>query len=221
MASQPISNSPRRSASDDSKNRRALLDAADRLMLAEGYASITARRVAAEAGLKPQLVHYYFSSMDELLISAVKRGADHALKELDHALRSPQPLRALWTLSSNPTGTVLAAEYLALARNRKGLAKEITKAAQRFRQAQHEAVRQLFNSYGIDENALPVGAFLVALAGVARVIVLEDSVGMSTNHAEALALVERELTRLEGPANSGPHGMSSRRQASKAAARNR
>src|SRR5690348_16961178 len=41
---------------DDPVNRKALLDAAERLMLEEGYAAVTTRRVAARAGLKPQLV---------------------------------------------------------------------------------------------------------------------------------------------------------------------
>ena len=38
---------------DESLNREALLDAASELMLEEGYAAVTTRRVAARAGLKP------------------------------------------------------------------------------------------------------------------------------------------------------------------------
>ena len=55
----------RRIGSEDSKTRSALLDAAQALMLEEGYAAVTSRRVAARADLKPQLVHYYFRTMDE------------------------------------------------------------------------------------------------------------------------------------------------------------
>ena len=42
------------------------MDAAEQLLLEEGYAAVTSRRVGARAGLKPQLVHYYFRTMDDL-----------------------------------------------------------------------------------------------------------------------------------------------------------
>ena len=45
----------------------ALLDAAERLLYDVGYAGVTTRAVAEEAGVKHGLVHYYFGSMDELL----------------------------------------------------------------------------------------------------------------------------------------------------------
>ncbi len=52
--------SARRIGAPDAKNRGVLLDTAEQLMIEEGYAAVTSRRVASEAGLKPQLVHYYF-----------------------------------------------------------------------------------------------------------------------------------------------------------------
>jgi AcrR family transcriptional regulator len=52
--------SNRRIGAEDSKSRAALLDATERIMLEEGYAAVSSRRVAERADLKPQLVHYYF-----------------------------------------------------------------------------------------------------------------------------------------------------------------
>ena len=51
-------------------------------MLEEGYAAVTSRRVAAQAGLKPQLVHYYFRTMDDLFLAAYRRRADQGLERL-------------------------------------------------------------------------------------------------------------------------------------------
>ena len=45
--------SPRRIGAQDSKTRALLLEAAERLMLEEGYPAVTSRRVASKAGLKP------------------------------------------------------------------------------------------------------------------------------------------------------------------------
>src|SRR5688572_24547508 len=50
-----------------------LLDAAERLLVADGYAALSTRRVATEAGLNHGLVHYYFGSMEELLIQVLER----------------------------------------------------------------------------------------------------------------------------------------------------
>ncbi len=57
-------------------------------MLEEGYAAVTSRRVAAQAGLKPQLVHYYFRTMDDLFLAAYRRRAEQGLERLAQALAS-------------------------------------------------------------------------------------------------------------------------------------
>src|SRR5262249_39618038 len=44
----------------------ALLDAAERLLVQVGYARITTRRLADEAGVNHGLVHYYFGSNENL-----------------------------------------------------------------------------------------------------------------------------------------------------------
>ena len=200
MARTPKTASPRRSTSERSRSRDALLDAAQRLMLAEGYAAVTARRVAAEAGLKPQLVHYYFSSMDELLVSVLRRGTAWSLEQVDRALASPQPLRALWDLHRDPTLAELSTEFLALANHRKAIAREIAEATDRFRRAQADAVEGLLRGHGIDTEAVPVGAMLVAIAGAAGAIVREGGIGASAYHDDAVDFVERYLTQLEGEA---------------------
>src|ERR1700728_5281270 len=51
----------------------ALLDAAERLLADGGYAGITTRRLATEAGVNHGLVHYYFGSNENLLMHALER----------------------------------------------------------------------------------------------------------------------------------------------------
>src|SRR5215470_9049592 len=80
--------SERRIGAPDAKNRTVLLDAAERLMLEEGYAAVTSRRVAEKAGLKPQLVHYYFRTMGELYLAVFRRRADQGLEAQSAALKS-------------------------------------------------------------------------------------------------------------------------------------
>src|SRR5436189_6469532 len=51
----------------------ALFDAAERLLVDVGYAGITTRRLAEEAGINHGLVHYYFGSNENLLVHALER----------------------------------------------------------------------------------------------------------------------------------------------------
>jgi TetR/AcrR family transcriptional regulator len=189
--------SPRRIGAEDSKSRSALLDAAQTLMLEEGYAAVTSRRVAAKAGLKPQLVHYYFRTMDDLFLALFRRGAERNLERQARALASDQPLRALWAFSREPDGVALTVEFTALANHRKTIRAEIAAYAEQFRRQQAEALTEVFRSYGIDPEQLPPEAMLVLMSSIARFLVMEEALGLTTGHAETLALVERELARFE------------------------
>jgi AcrR family transcriptional regulator len=51
----------------------ALMDAAERLLVDVGYAGITTRRLAEEAGVNHGLVHYYFGSNEHLLARTLER----------------------------------------------------------------------------------------------------------------------------------------------------
>jgi len=190
--------STRRIGSEDSKTRSALLDAAQELMLEEGYAAVTSRRVAARADLKPQLVHYYFRTMDDLFLALFRRGAERNLDRQERALASPQPLRALWTFSTDRAGTALTMEFTALANHRKTIRDEIARYAEQFRRIQAEALPRILENHGIDAHALPPLALLVLMTSVSQVLVMEDSLGVTTGHAETVALVERFLSLYEG-----------------------
>jgi AcrR family transcriptional regulator len=190
--------SPRRIGSEDSATRAALLDAAQQLMLEEGYAAVTSRKVAARAGLKPQLVHYYFRTMDDLFLALVRRGAEQNLARQAQALESPQPLRALWEFSSDPAGTALTMEFSALANHRKAIRAELAAYAEQFRRLQFEALAGVLDGLGIDADEFPPEAMLVVMTAVSRILVLEEALGMTAGHAETRALVERFLERYEG-----------------------
>lgn len=192
--------SPRRIGAPDAKNRAALMDAAEQLMLEEGYAAVTSRRVAAKAGLKPQLVHYYFRTMDELFLEAFRRRAEEGVEHQERALASPQPLRELWAFSTDPAATALTMEYVALANHRKSLRDEIGRYAERMRVMQAEAMERLAERYGVDLGEYPAPFLSALLTSLSRLVTMEKSLGMSVGHDETDEVVERFLRRFEGPA---------------------
>jgi AcrR family transcriptional regulator len=190
--------SARRIGAPDAKNRGVLLDAAERLMLEEGYAAVTSRRVAEKAALKPQLVHYYFRTMDDLFLAAFRRRADEGLEAQAQVLRSPQPLWALWRFSTDPAATAATMEFVALANHRKALKAEIAYYAERFREEQRKVLSSALERYGIDTADVPPLVWSVLMTSVSRVLVMEQVLGMSAGHAETVEFVERYLHRLEG-----------------------
>ncbi|MFK4873531.1 TetR/AcrR family transcriptional regulator [Novosphingobium sp. ZW T3_23] len=96
-----------------------LLAAAGDLMREEGYAQVTSRKLAQRAGLKPQLVHYYFRTMGDLFEALFKSSTELYLQHLDRIAAGREPLARLFEMNSDPASAIMQIEFLALANHRK------------------------------------------------------------------------------------------------------
>ena len=190
--------SARRIGAPDAKNRGVLLDAAEHLMLEEGYAAVTSRRVAEKAALKPQLVHYYFRTMDDLFLAAFRRRAEQGLEVQAQVLQARQPLWALWRFSTDPAATAITMEFIALANHRKALKAEIAYYAGRFREEQRKALTTILDRYDVAGVKIPPLVWSVLMTSVSRVLVIEQALDMSAGHRETVEIVEDYLRHLEG-----------------------
>jgi len=174
-------------------------------MLEEGYAAVTSRRVAAKANLKPQLVHYYFRTMDDLFLAIHRRRVADGRERQARALASDQPLWALWDYSRDPRGTALTMEFIALANHRKAIRAEIASSAERFRADQLNGFQRVLRRHGIDPGAFPPIVCTVVLSSISRFLGIEqEALGISSGHAETVAFVERFIRRLEGERSAAP-----------------
>jgi len=190
--------SGRRIGSPDAKNRGVLLDAAEQLMLEEGYAAVTSRRLADRAGLKPQLVHYYFRTMEDLFLAVFRRRAEQGIKAQARALESPQPLWALWRLGTDLATSRFMMEFAALANHRKSMRAEIAHYAERFREEQWRTLATALSRYDTDPETMPPIVWSVLFTSLSTVLAMEKGLGVSLGHAETAEVVERYLRRLEG-----------------------
>jgi len=191
--------SSRRIGAEDSKTRARLLDAAEVLLLEEGYAAVTSRRLAARAGLKPQLVHYYFRTMDDLFVETFRRRAEENLARFERAIADDGSLGNLWRLNADPRGARFSIELVALANHRKAIRAEIARYAERFRAAQVEAVRTALARHDIHEDTLPPIVALLTMTGIAQVLALEDALGVTAGHDTTVDFIERAIAELEAP----------------------
>src|SRR5947208_15511332 len=88
---EPVQKTTARSAAED-----ALLDAAERLLVAVGYPGITTRRLAEEAGVNHGLVHYYFGSNENLLVRALERFTERLIARQRALYEAEGPFIEKW-----------------------------------------------------------------------------------------------------------------------------
>lgn len=194
---------PKRSRERDPAARTALIRATAQIMVADGYAAATSRRVAAAAGVKPALVHYYFPTMDDLYLAVLRAGAEVNLGRQRATLTEEAPLRALWEVNSAP-GAQLWMEFMALANHRKAIRSEMAAYAERFRDLEEATLRAALRAHGVDVGAFPPVVMSMIIATLARTMVLENGLGITRGHTEARAFIDDYVRRFELPAGPGP-----------------
>lgn len=180
----------------------ALLDAAERLFLDRGAGAVTSRQVAAEAGLKAQLVHYYFRSMDELLLEMFRRRAEANLARFEQATADDGSLRHLWEIHRDVRGARFTLELVALANHRPAIRAEIARYAERFRAAQLAAVADALADLGVTPEAVPAEVVLMAMTGLSQVMAIEQVIDVTAGHDATSAFVTTLIERLEASAPS-------------------
>jgi AcrR family transcriptional regulator len=190
------SSAPRRTRTDDSETRDRLMNAAEQLMREEGYAAVTTRRIGAKAGVHPQLVHYYFSGIDNLFLELWRRFTQHYLARQAQAFVAANPVRTIWEHDVDPHDASLAAELMALARHRKALGDEIARTVEQFRAMQASALARAMDD-SLSEIFGSPEVLALSMVGLARILVVEEELGISAGHAEARAAIARWLDRLE------------------------
>jgi TetR/AcrR family transcriptional regulator, transcriptional repressor for nem operon len=180
--------SPRRVGTETSKTRDLLLDCVERLLLAKGYAGVSYRVVAAEAGVTAGLVQYYFPTLDDLFVAVVRRRSQQNLDRLTEALHASagHPLRVIWEFSRDEMASALSHELLALGNHRPSIRSELTKATEQVRRLQLEALAHASAVAGSISLDVSPATLLFLLSGVPKLIRLEEGVGVTSTHDEVL-----------------------------------
>jgi AcrR family transcriptional regulator len=176
-----------------------LLDAAELVMIQEGYAAVSSRRVAAQAGVNVALVYYYFVTMNDLFVALFRRGAERSLERQAQVLSSPQPLWGLWDLTHHQSNPAVTMEFIALASHREEIRTEIADYSRKFRAMQLEVMTKVLEGYGVDLQKWPAASIIVMMMGISRFLLIEEAFDLDAGHSETVALIEHHITALEGP----------------------
>jgi len=186
----------RRVGAETSATRALIVEATNQLIRDEGYASVSTRRVAAHAGLKPSLVHYYFPTTDDLLVEVSRLGAAQSDRMIEEALASEDPLRALWKFFVDTSRTAMALEFMAMANHRPAVRDYMAQHSEEMRARQVEIFKRILGDRIDRLEGFDAAGLSLILAGIGRAIVMEEGLGVSTGHAEATRIVEMWLEKL-------------------------
>jgi AcrR family transcriptional regulator len=183
------------------QTEEAFLDAAERLLVEVGYAGITTRRLAEEAKANHGLVHYYFGSMENLLVRVLERFTERLTARQRAMYADPKiPFLEKWRhamrylVGEDVTYEKVWLELQALAWNRPELRERVAQVNEEWRAVLTEAFAEPRERYGIE---MPLGALVSLVMTFNEGIIVERLSGIETGHAELLEWIDGWLAARE------------------------
>jgi AcrR family transcriptional regulator len=179
------------------ETEQALLDAAERLLGEVDASGITTRRVADEAGANHGLVHYYFGSVEQLLVRVLERFTERLIERQRELYAADAPFLQKWRtamayLDEDLPYQKIWFELQALAWNRPELQERLAWVHAEWRAVLVEALAPVREELGLD---LPPEALVTLVHTFNEGIMLERLSGIETGHRELLDWIDGWLER--------------------------
>ena len=189
--SEPARKTAARSAAED-----ALLDAAERLLVDLGYSGITTRRLAEAAGLNHGLVHYYFGSIENLLVRTLERFTERLIERQRTMYAADTPFIEKWRtamrflVEEDVRYEKVWLELQALGWNRPEIREHLAKVDGEWRSVLTEAFAVPREELGLD---IPLEVLIALVVTFNLGIIVERLSGITTGHGELLEWIGRML----------------------------
>src|SRR5438067_7323182 len=187
-----------------SPTAEAFLDAAERLLVEVGHAGITTRRLAAEAGANQGLVHYYFGSIDDLLVQVLERFTERLVARQRDMYAADVPFIEKWRTAWRFQEEDLEAGYSkiwmelqAVSWSRPDLRPRVARVNNEWRAVLRDAYERAAQEYGLDRDEFPVEALVALTMTFGQGYALERLEGIDEGHAALLDWIEHWLGSLE------------------------
>jgi AcrR family transcriptional regulator len=178
------------------------LDAAERLLVDIGYADITTRKLADEAGANLGLVHYYFGSMEELFLQVLERFTAQLITRQRAMYSAPGPYIEKWReamryLDEDRPYQKIWWELQAMAWNRPEFQPRVASVHKAWCDAMRNAVAEALERYKLDDDGFSTEAWVTLIVTVNEGIILERLSGIDRGHRELLAAIDKWLASKE------------------------
>ena len=179
------------------ETEQALLDAAERLLGEVDASGITTRRVADEAGANHGLVHYYFGSVEQLLVRVLERFTERLIERQRQLYATDAPFLEKWRtamayLDEDLPYQKIWFELQALAWNRPELQERLAWVHAEWRAVLVEAFTPVREELELE---LPPEALVTLVYTFNEGLMLERLSGIETGHRELLDWIDGWLER--------------------------
>jgi AcrR family transcriptional regulator len=185
-------------------NVESFLDAAERLLIREGAAGISTRRLADEAGQNHGLVHYYFGSVDELLLQTLERFTARVLERQRAMYETDSPFIEKWRTAMSYIDDDLAAGYPkvwaeleALSWNKPALRTRLRTVSDQWRSLLRDALAAAIAEYDLDTASFSAEAWAALVMQFNKGLLFERLLGFDRAHRELLTAIDGWLASLE------------------------
>ncbi|HEX4116922.1 MAG TPA: TetR family transcriptional regulator [Solirubrobacteraceae bacterium] len=185
-------------------NVEAFLDAAERLLVKEGATGISTRQLAREAGQNHGLVHYYFGSVDELLLQTLERFTARILERQRAMYGSEAPFIEKWRKAMAFIDEDLAsgypkiwAELQALAWNKPGLRERLQGVHNRWHDVLRDALAEAIEEYDLHDSPFSAEGWAALVAQFNQGLLFERLLGFDRGHEALLTSIDAWLGSLE------------------------
>ncbi len=185
-------------------NVEAFLDAAERLLIREGAAGISTRQLARESGQNHGLVHYYFGSVDELLLQTLERFTARILERQRAMYETEQPFIEKWRTAMAFIDEDLAsgypkiwAELQALAWNKPELRERLQGVHDRWHDVLGDALAQAIEEYDLHDSPFSAESWAALVAQFNQGLLFERLLGFDRGHEALLTAIDAWLNSLE------------------------
>jgi AcrR family transcriptional regulator len=182
----------------------SILDAAEALLVAEGQRAVTTRRLSEQAGVNHGLVHYYFGSMDEVMMQTFERFTARLIVRQRTMYAADVPFLQKWRMAMSYLDEDLAAGYpkvwmelQALGWNRPDMRERVAAMTGEWRGVLTDAFGKAAAEYHLDPDLFPVDALVSLVMTFNQGLLLERLSGISEGHRELLRWVDDWLVALE------------------------
>jgi len=182
----------------------ALLSAAESLLIEVGYAGITVRKLAERAGVNHGLVHYYFGSMQDLLLRVLERFTDGLIERQRAMYAADMPFVDKWRQAMRFLDEDADSGYQKIWFELQAMGWNDVVVRGRLQGVQQrwiDVVRAAFESglaeLGVDPALYPTDAVVALVITFNNGIIVERLSGVDSGHRQLLRMIDDLLDRVE------------------------
>ncbi len=182
----------------------ALVEATERLLIEDGYAELSTRRIVEAAGQTHGSIRYHFGSLEALIVAVVERSTIGITERQRAMYQSDLPFRAKWEQAMEWFEEDLAAGYpkllaelFAAAWNVPRCRAGLRRTMEIWAEVLEEAVAGAAEEYGVDADDDLVAGVAGLIGASQQGLLFQRLAGIDVEHEATVAVVGRAIDLLE------------------------